>query len=184
MSETPVVDSWDFFKAGIDEKNRSFILSCLIDQEALVKVQTAFNILGPGPITIKLTSSGGDVQGGLGIIDIIRQNGAVTVEVVGFAESMGAVIVQAAQRRIIHRNSTLMFHWGTQAVEDSNQNNFQEKLKFYSKLTDMCDDLVMERVREKHPGKRRSWFTNKTKVDWNVGAEEALEHGFIDEIIG
>lgn len=182
MSSEPIAD-WNYFQAGINQEERSFILSCLIDQDALILVQTAFNILGPGPITIKLTSQGGDVQSGLGIIDLIRQNGQVTVEVVGFAESMGAVIVQAAKWRRIHPYSTLMFHWGTQAVEDSNQNNFQEKLKFYQKLTDRCDELVMQRVKERHPNKRKGWFTNKTKVDWNVSAEEALEHGFVDEVI-
>jgi ATP-dependent Clp protease protease subunit len=67
------------------------------------------------PITIIMNTYGGSWYHGLGIYDAIRASPCIVrIEVLGAAMSMGAVILQAADERILHPNSTIMIHDGTE----------------------------------------------------------------------
>jgi len=75
------------------------------------------------PITIILNNPGGDVVHGLAIYDAIRHcRNHVTIKVYGHAMSMGAIILQAADERLMSENSVMMLHYGTNSVDGHTKN--------------------------------------------------------------
>jgi ATP-dependent protease ClpP protease subunit len=65
------------------------------------------------PITILMNNPGGDWYHGMAIYDAIRTSSChCTIKVYGHAMSMGSIILQAADHRIMMPNSRLMIHYG------------------------------------------------------------------------
>jgi ATP-dependent protease ClpP protease subunit len=65
------------------------------------------------PITILMNNPGGDWYHGMAIYDAIKTSSChCTIKVYGHAMSMGSVILQAADHRIMMPNSRLMIHYG------------------------------------------------------------------------
>jgi ATP-dependent protease ClpP protease subunit len=68
---------------------------------------------GNKPITILMNNPGGDWYHGMAIYDAIKTSTChCTIKVYGHAMSMGSVILQAADHRIMMPNSRLMIHYG------------------------------------------------------------------------
>lgn len=65
------------------------------------------------PITVIMNNPGGDWYHGMAIYDAINCSPCeVTIKVYGYAMSMGSVILQAADRRVMMPNSRFMIHYG------------------------------------------------------------------------
>lgn len=65
------------------------------------------------PITILMNNPGGDWYHGMAIYDAIKtSNCHCTIKVYGHAMSMGSIILQAADTRIMMPNSRFMIHYG------------------------------------------------------------------------
>lgn len=136
-----------------------------------------------GPVTIEITSPGGDIFSGFGHYDLIRDGVEagldVTTEVQGYAASMASVIAQAGKRRTITANSWLMIHEAatvrqqlTQLAEMRDQFTLLDQLQsrivnIYAARSRLTAGEISERCYKK---------------DWWLTAEEALEYGFVDEI--
>lgn len=173
---------------NIDFKAKAFYLCEGIDEDSPKKVFLAINALrahcdDDRPITMYLTSVGGDVESGLAIYGYLRSlPETVIVHVLGYAYSMGILILQAGDERRIDRYASLMAHWGHQAIEDNNPVNYDLKLQFQKKLDDKCDSILLEALKRK----KKSWTLNKvkkaTQFDWYMSAEEALKNGLVDRI--
>lgn len=66
------------------------------------------------PITILMNNPGGDWYHGMAIYDAIKtSNCHCTIKVYGHAMSMGSIILQAADTRIMMPNSRFMIHYGS-----------------------------------------------------------------------
>jgi hypothetical protein len=64
-------------------------------------------------ITIIMNNPGGDPYHGMAIYDVIRMSACpCTIKVYGYAMSMGSIILQAADYRIMMPNSKFMMHYG------------------------------------------------------------------------
>lgn len=130
-------------------------------------------------ITVHINSAGGDVFQGQAIYSALKSyTGKVTVKIEGLAASMATIIALAGDRIEMTANSLFMIHSPMSNVfgnksQMRRQINALEKvestmLSVYSKRTKMSDDkinLMME---------TETWLS----------ADEALEMGFVDEIIG
>jgi ATP-dependent Clp protease protease subunit len=83
----------------------------------------AFNWQNNKPITLLINSPGGDIYAGNAIYDAVKASKAkVTGVVIGHAMSAAATIFQACSRRIMTKNSRLLFHHGTWTVNDGVKN--------------------------------------------------------------
>ena len=72
---------------------------------------------GDKPITIIMNNIGGEWYHGMAIYDAIYNSKCYcTIKVYGHAMSMGSIILQAADRRIMMPNSRFMFHYGTDGI--------------------------------------------------------------------
>lgn len=72
------------------------------------------------PITIVMNNPGGDFFHGLAIYDAIKCSPChCTIKVYGHAMSMGSLILQAADKRVIMPNARFMIHYGYDAKHDN-----------------------------------------------------------------
>ena len=146
------------------------------------------------PILIHLLSIGGSVDDGMAIYDAIAQTRSkITILVHGYAASMGVIILQAADYRVLMPNAFLMVH-GT-SISTSDTVTAIESLidfhKFQSKtmldiLCDKCIGSPMFKANKLNNKTMKEYILNiiREKVDWYLTAENAIHHGLADAIIG
>lgn len=71
------------------------------------------------PITIIMNNPGGDWYHGMAIYDAIKLSACpCTIKAYGYAMSMGSIILQAADERVMMPNSRLMIHYGTNILDN------------------------------------------------------------------
>lgn len=139
------------------------------------------------PITVIIDTIGGSVPAGIGIHDMIvriRQRMSVKINtlICGQAASMGAILLQAGERRIATRNSMIMLHEVSQYkfFETETTSDHAEKAAIMKKMQNGLFEILSRRIGktvqelESLTMKKNVWFD----------AEEALAYGLIDEIEG
>jgi ATP-dependent Clp protease protease subunit len=131
------------------------------------------------PITVYINSFGGCWFNGFAVYDIIKACPAtVTAYVVGSAMSMGSLILQAADHRVIYPNATVMVHDGSWNVEDTVQ-SFHNWAEFSKKAQQQMYGIYAGRS-----GRPPSFWKKKCAADLILSAKEAKELGLVDEILG
>jgi ATP-dependent protease ClpP protease subunit len=144
------------------------------------------------PILIHLQSPGGDWQHGLSMMDAIQFCcSSVTMLAYGEVSSMSALIFQAGKKRILMPNCEFMIHFGYVYVEGSTI-AAKSMMEFEAKSD---DEMIKVYTKKCMKGKN---FKNKTEnevfqflknklyqvQDWYMNAEEAVDYGFADGILG
>lgn len=132
-------------------------------------------------LAVVFNSPGGSVIDGLGLYDFLVELGRsghhLTTHTLGMAASMGGILLQAGDVRRMSTNSQMLIHevsgviYGTTAERE-------EQERFVKRLQDRCLTILASRSNLTKEQIRRRW----KKKDWWLSADEALEHGFIDEI--
>lgn len=135
------------------------------------------------PITIYINCIGGDHYHGMAIFEAIRlAKSKVNIIVLGQAFSMASVILQAADHRVASENSRILLHYGMAGIEDHTK-NVEKYANELNKLSEVIEDIYLDKIKEKKPNYSRKKFKEKLKFDWYLSANEALELGLIDEVI-
>ena len=128
-------------------------------------------------INLLINSNGGSVTDGLGFIDMCRQvkdsGRTINSEVIGYAASMGGVMLQCGKTRTMGRESWLLIHrvssWFGNSTSDA-----QLSHDYCMQLQKQCFGILAE----------RSVFTADEvqahchDQDWWLTAAEALKYGF------
>ena len=163
---------------------------------------------GEKPIHIMMNNVGGDVVHGMAIYDGIEGcKNHVTIKVYGHAMSMGSIILQAADKRTMTKNSRIMIHYGYAGFSAHAKTTYQwnDESKKYDKW---MEDLFLEKMdgRKITVGKYLAMVGKKGEIpngnaknkkieidreklqvmldfDTIIDAETALELNLIDEII-
>jgi ATP-dependent Clp protease, protease subunit len=189
MSISPISDleRSNLILKGIDVRNKSFLLCEEIDEDSLSKVYVATSVLkeidDDRPIRMYLATPGGDVEAGLGIYDLLRSLPCeLEIIVTGYAYSMGIIILQAADRRIMKPHSSIMAHWGRQGVEDTNPENYERKQKFQKSLDDKRDNILLERMKQKKKSMTLKKVKTLTAFDWYLNPTQAIKEGLADKV--
>jgi ATP-dependent Clp protease, protease subunit len=132
------------------------------------------------PITIYLNSFGGCWFNGIAVYDAIKNCPAhVDCYVIGSAMSMGSIILQAADRRLIYPHGTVMVHDGYETRVDDIPRTFQNWAEYSKRSQQMMYDIYAKRS-----GKPASFWRKKCSADLILTAKEALSLGLVDEIYG
>jgi len=182
-----------FLQYDVDVDNRLVILGNLPDDslESTRSMTTIKNLRvldslapnGDKPITIIMNHLGGDVNENMAIFDAIKAcNNSVTIEVYGCAMSMGSIILQAADERILAPNAKLMLHYGEIGLED-HVKNVERALEENRKYDKWMEDLYLERIRENKPKFTRAQLKKLIQFDYYISAEEAVAYGLADAIL-
>lgn len=133
------------------------------------------------PFEIVLNSPGGDVLHGLALYDdliALRDQGHhITITVRGMAASMGGILLQAGDERVVGKNSHILIHEiSTGAVGKLSE--IEDEAAFCEKLSKQLLEILAERSTLTPTQIKRRW----RKTDWWITAEEAVEYGFADRI--
>ena len=158
-----------------------------IEEQHVVPLQqkllrTHLNLAPETPITLFLSSVGGNVFAGLALVSTInslqRLGRQVQVHIEGVAMSMASVIAQAANHRTMEASAFFMLHevWyrsSGRVSDHSDERAFQERLQ------DTLYQIYAQRT-----GKSIEYYRKKLyKTDWYLDAEEALREGLVDAIL-
>lgn len=135
------------------------------------------------PITIILNSPGGDVYHGLAIYDAIKAcKNHVTVIVYGMAMSMGSWIFQAADERVVSKNSRIMIHYGDTSHEGHSKSALVWA-KEEERINKKMEDVFMEKILDKNPHFTRKELQDLLNFDTVLTAEEAVNLGLADRLL-
>ena len=186
-TEVSVEINTSSFMHSINIEDKSFHLCEVVSEATLGRVHIALQKLSKieddKPIRMYLSTTGGDVEAGLGIFDVLTALPSLEIVVVGYAYSMGILLLQAASERMMTPNSSLMAHWGHQAVDDDNKENYRRKLAFQSVLDEKCDNILLKRMKEKKKSMTLKKIQVLTEHDWYMGPKEAIKMGLADSIL-
>ena len=171
-----VASDWGDTEQGVD-----FAMS-----ERMVKglhLLDAAALAGDKPITILMNNPGGDEYHGLAIYDAIKTcHNEVNIIVYGHAMSMGSVILQAADERIMAPTSRMMIHYGTWGLNDHPKvvYNWAEEGKKWDRW---MVEMYLEKIREKHPNYTKKKVDEMCNFDTFFTAQEAVDIGLADRVL-
>lgn len=131
-------------------------------------------------ITILINSQGGVVIDGFALYDFIqelKQRGHyITTKGLGLQASMGGILMQAGDNRVMTKHSWMMLH-EVQGVADGSFSDMKNVIDFNRRLQEQGLDILAERSTLTKTKLRNRW-----KEDMWLDASDALKLGFIDSI--
>jgi len=135
------------------------------------------------PISIIMNNPGGDWYHGMAIYDAIKtcQN-HVTITCYGYCMSMGSVILQAADERVMAPSSRLMIHYGSNGF-GGHSITFDKHAEENKKINKEMEDIYLEKIKEKKPRYNRKKLSELLNFDTFLNPEESIELGLCDKII-
>lgn len=187
---------------GIDVKNREIYIneyddsgeSAGVDHRMVQNFIKNINFLSAqnkDPITIHLQTVGGCWYSGMGIYDAIKSC-KCKITIVGYSQvcSMGTVIMQAANKRLLTAHAIFMVHWGSSDISGHYLSS-QNLASFEKQLGEKMVDLYVEKCVKGLFFKEREYSASKVKAylkrklnngDWYMTPEDAIYYGFIDGV--
>lgn len=132
-------------------------------------------------ITLILNSPGGSVIDGLALYDVLidlRRNGhKVTTVARGMAASMGGILLQAGDVRVVEPNAHVLIHEVSSGAIGK-ISEIEDEMAFLRQLQGRLLGILGERSTLSVDEIRRRW----ERKDWWLGAAEAVELGFADRV--
>lgn len=132
-------------------------------------------------LTVTLNSYGGSVVDGFHLFDTLRnvsEEGRKVVTIgMGVTASMGGILLQAGDERVLAPNASLMIHevsYGTRGKASDNRD--------MAEWADMLWSRVVDIYTARSTVSREEFDLRAKRRDWWLLPEEALKYGFIDRI--
>lgn len=139
------------------------------------------------PIEILMLNYGGEVTAGMAIYDAIQIcQSHVTIKVFGCANSMGSIILQAADKRLLAPNAELMIHYGESGYESNHPKNIRAQVKRSDEFDKWMKEMYMDRmneVRDDDEAITMRKIDTLLNFDKYFTPEQAVEEGLADGII-
>lgn len=151
--------------------------------ERFIKNIVILDAMSNDPITVIMNNIGGDESHGMAIYDAIKScHSHVTIKVFGQAFSMGSVILQAADRRVMSTTSQQMAHYGTLSLE-GHAKTVQKTLQACDKMNKWMERMYLARIQEKNPDYTKEQLKELLDHDTYLNASESIAMGLADEIL-
>jgi ATP-dependent protease ClpP protease subunit len=152
------------------------------------------NKISYDPIVIHMHIPGGEWSDCMSMYDSIRLSPSpIAIIVYSRAESSGSIILQAADLRIMLPNAYTLIHYGSTFVDGDHKvavSNLQWSQAEASKMVDIFTDkmmyspLVKTKKWKRQNAKKHILTQLDNKADWILSAEQTIEYGFADGIMG
>jgi len=135
------------------------------------------------PISILLNTVGGSWEDGIAVYDVIKSlKSSVNIIGIGKVYSMGSVIMQAGDFRLLTENTYMMIHDGSEGYEGDPK--MIERWMEVSKAVRMkMYDIFWQRMKQKRKKLRLRDIEQMCAIDTLYNAEEAVKYGLADKII-
>ncbi len=152
--------------------------------ERMIKNLTILEGMNSEPITILMNNIGGDEYHGFAIYDAIRAcKSPVTIVAMGHAMSMGSIILQAADERVMAPTASQMIHYGTWGIHDHAKTT-QQWAKEGQRIDKWMEQMYLTKIREKHPDFKLKALEKMLNFDTFLTAQESIDLGLADKILG
>lgn len=176
-----------FFDSDLHLPSRTLYIGDTVDAGAVdaiiasrvIKALHLLEMQNSNAVKVLLNSMGGCVHNGFAIYDALHDFKChVTIEVLGSAMSMGSIILQAADERLMHKNATIMLHEYSvdMAHKSRDFENWADWLKIQRRK--------MHELFAAKTGRTPAYWAKRCGNDFILSAEQALEERLIDRIIG
>lgn len=174
-----------FFTKQVDQASISDLTQKIIDinedDKRLKKLYKVYDMkYKPKPIKIYIDSYGGSVYQCFGLLGVMKKSKTpIHTIVTGCAMSCGFMMLISGHKRFAHSLSTPLYHqvssagWGK--LKD-----LEEDIEETKRLQKMIEKITLEKTKI---SKERLKEVFDCKIDWFMGAEEALNLGVVDKII-
>lgn len=130
------------------------------------------------PITIIMNNPGGDFYHGMAIIDVLQNSPCqIIIIAYGYCMSMGSIILQAADERIMAPHSIMMIHEGHSCLEGTHRDVIAAA-KHQEQMSEVVLDLYLKKAKIS-----REKLSELLKSDTYLTASEAIEYGLADRIL-
>ncbi len=168
-----------------DWENRTYMFFSGTSNDPIKKAIEDLSVMSrrfPGEaLTIVLNSPGGSVTAGLALYDHIRALSAsghhMTVVVRGMAASMGGILLQSGDERVVGEEAEVLIH-AVSAGTEGPLYTMEDSVEYFKRLWTKLSKILA----------RRSQLTDKqvrarcARKDWWFDAKTAVELGFADRI--
>lgn len=145
-------------------------------------------------IIVHFHSMGGDWNDGMAMYDIIlTSKSPIAIIAYAHSRSMSSIILQSANLRILMPNCEFMIHHGT-ASEENTSLGFISSAEMEKKRQKVMLEIYAKKcIKGKYFSEKKfsidrcmTFLDNKikSKGDWWLSAEEAIDFGFADAIFG
>jgi len=132
----------DYDESGTDHVMAETIMKAL----HILDNQDAASKRGEKPINIMMNNVGGDIFHGMAIYDSIKNcKNHITIRVHGHAMSMGSIILQSADHRLMTQNSKIMIHYGGFGTDTHTKTVYKwaDEIKRFDKV---MEDLFLKKI--------------------------------------
>lgn len=137
------------------------------------------NALNVSLINVHISSEGGSVQDGIAIYNTLKNHPAkVHSHITGWALSMGGFVAMAGDKVFMAENALMMIHNASVSTQGD-----AKSLRKTADVVEMATETLINGYVSK-TGKTRSQIAELLDAETWFTAQEALQHGFIDEISG
>jgi len=138
---------------------------------------------GDEPITLYWNSPGGCVFRGMAIYDVIKGLRSKVIMIgLGMVRSMGTIIMQACDERILSPNTDFMIHDGT-SVNYGETKTVIAWGKWDEKELDRMYSIYLEKIQVKHPKYTKKQISDLCTHDCIMSGAKALELGLVDKVL-
>jgi len=188
--------SHEFFENSIHLPSRTLYMGSVFAEEEeagtdyrmaerMVKGLFILENAGDDEITILMNNPGGYEFHGIAIYDAIRDcSSRVVIKVFGMAMSMGSIILQAADERIMSPNSKIMIHYGTWDGWSDHPKILATWYKENKEFVNWMQDVYMEKMLEKAPKMTKAKLDKLLDFDTIYTAQQSVDIGLADKILG
>ena len=151
--------------------------------EFFIKAITHLNRISSQPIIIHMNNLGGDWFHGMSMYDAIRASTAHVYGICwGHAMSMGSIIVQACDSRIVAPHCTFMIHDGFEALSGTCK-TVEAWAKYTAKLRQRMYEIYLQRMKAAKPRINLKKIEDLCNHDTIFTAEEAVDQGLADWVL-
>jgi ATP-dependent protease ClpP protease subunit len=152
------------------------------------------NLISLEPILVHMHLPGGDWQDCLGIYDAIKASKS-KVCIIAYAkvESSSSVLLQASDLRILTSNTNFLVHYGSVSIDNEHKAALS-MVQWSEKESEKMIEIFTEKCINSRIAKEKNWkrmIVRKhivtqlaTKRDWILTADEAVDYGFADGVLG
>lgn len=151
--------------------------------EFFIKAILHSNQISNKPIIIHMNNIGGDWYSGMIMYDAIRASKAHVYGICwGHAMSMGSIIIQACDSRIVAPNCTFMIHDGFEALSGTCK-AVEAWAKFATKLRQRMYEIYFGRMKPAKPRITLKKIEELCSHDTIYTADEAVNQGLADWVL-
>jgi len=152
----------------------------------LIKGLHVLELESSDPINIIWISYGGEWDAGMAIYDYMRGcSSHITMTCYGRVRSMGTIILQAADERILAPNCLYMMHYGTVGLAAQHTQDALAVMERVRLENELMEDIYLEKIKESKGHKRytREKLQTFIRYDKYMLPQEVVDMGLADRIL-